>query len=201
MTPVIGLTGGIGCGKSTVARLFASCGAGIVDTDVIAHSLTEPNGSAMTAIHTTFGPEFICADGSLDRARMRRHVFSDATARQQLEMLLHPMIREEALKQLARLAPNHPYLVLVVPLMARSPEFRQLSDRILVVDCAQAVQLARVTQRNGLSENEARAIISAQASREEVLALADDIICNDSTPEALATQVRAMDRQYRRTSH
>lgn len=201
MSLVVGITGGIGCGKSTVAELFAGCGAGIVDTDVIARALTGINGQAMETIRATFGPDFVCTDGSLDRPRMRRHVFADAVARQQLEKLLHPLIREKAREQLARLAPGHPYLVLVVPLLARNPDFRQLSQRILVVDCDKSTQLARITQRDGLGEIEASAIIAAQTSREAQLALADDIIRNDGPPDALAAQVQVLDRQYRQMSH
>lgn len=201
MSLVIGLMGGVGCGKSTVAELFARCGAGIVDTDTIARTLTGPKGRAMAAIRKTFGPDFICADGSLDRAHMRRHVFADAAARQQLENLLHPLIREQAREQLAQLAPGHPYLLLVVPLLARSPDFRALSDRILVVDCDKSAQVARIMQRDGISRDEADAIIAAQAPREVQLAMANDTIRNEGLPEALRVQVKALDRQYRQMGH
>ncbi|MDD3883967.1 MAG: dephospho-CoA kinase [Gallionella sp.] len=201
MSLVVGLTGGIGCGKSTVAELFAACGAGIVDTDIIARVLTGIEGQAMTAIRAAFGPDFVCADGSLDRPRMRRHVFSDAAARQQLEKLLHPLIREEARRQLTQLSSAHPYNMLVVPLLARSQDFRKLSQRILVVDCAPSTQLARITQRDGLSEIEANAIIAAQTPRDAQLALADDIIRNDGPPAALAAEVHLLDQQYRQMNH
>lgn len=201
MSLVVGLTGGIGCGKSTVAELFAARGAGVVDTDLIARGLTASAGGAMNAIRQSFGADFVLPDGGLDRARMRRHVFTDATAREKLERLLHPLIREEAKQQLAQLATEHPYLLLGVPLLARSPEFRQLCDRILVVDCDHATQLARIMPRDGISETEANAIITAQTPRNTQLALADDVIRNDGPASALATQIEALDRQYRQMSH
>jgi len=201
MSLVVGLTGGIGCGKSTVAELFATLGAGIVDTDLIARALTTSGGGGMPTIRQNFGVDFVLPDGSLDRARMRQQVFADTAARKKLEDLLHPLIREEAKKQLARLATEHPYLLLVVPLLARSPEFRQFCQRILVVDCDRATQLARILQRDNLNEIEANAIIATQTPRDAQLVLADDVIRNDGPAAALTTQVEALDRQYRQMSH
>ena len=201
MSLVVGLTGGIGCGKSTVANLFAAHGAGIIDTDLIARALTAGNGSAMNAIRQTFGAEFVLPNGSLDRTRMRQHVFTDATAREKLERLLHPLIREAAKQQLARLSPEHPYLLLVVPLLARSPEFRRLCQRILVVDCYRATQLARIMHRDMISEIEANAIIATQTPRDAQLILADDVIRNDGPDSSLIAQVEALDRQYRQTNY
>lgn len=201
MSLVVGLTGGIGCGKSTVAGRFATLGAGIVDTDLIARALTASGGDAMSAIRQTFGADFVLPDGSLDRIRMRQHVFTDATARKKLESLLHPLIHKAAKQQLARLAPYYSYLLLVVPLLARSPDFRQLCDRILVVDCNSATQLARIMQRDTINKTEANAIIAAQTPRDAQLALADDVIRNDGPGSALETQIEALDRQYRQTNY
>ncbi len=201
MSLVVGLTGGIGCGKSTVAELFAARGAGIVDTDLIARALTTSDGGAMSAIRQSFGADFVLPDGSLDRARVRQHIFTDATAREKLEGLLHPLILTTSKQQLTQLALGHPYLLLVVPLLARSPEFRQLCERILVVDCDRATQLARIMPRDAINEIEANAIIAAQTPRDAQLVLADDVIRNDGPASALATQIEALDRQYRQMSH
>ncbi len=201
MSLVVGLTGGIGCGKSTVAELFAARGAGIVDTDLIARALTTSDGDAMSAIRQSFGADFVLPDGSLDRARVRQHIFTDATAREKLEGLLHPLILTTSKQQLTQLALGHPYLLLVVPLLARSPEFRQLCERILVVDCDRATQLARIMPRDAINEIEANAIIAAQTPRDAQLVLADDVIRNDGPASALATQIEALDRQYRQMSH
>ncbi len=201
MSLVVGLTGGIGCGKSTVAELFAARGAGIVDTDLIARALTTSDGDAMSAIRQSFGADFVLPDGSLDRARVRQHIFTDATAREKLEGLLHPLILTTSKQQLTQLALGHPYLLLVVPLLARSPEFRQLCERILLVDCDRATQLARIMPRDAINEIEANAIIAAQTPRDAQLVLADDVIRNDGPASALATQIEALDRQYRQMSH
>jgi dephospho-CoA kinase len=191
----VGLTGGIGCGKSTAAELFAKHGAGVVDTDVIAHLLTQSGGDGIAAIRAAFGGEFITADGALDRARMRSLIFSDAAAKQRLEHILHPLILEQARMQLARLQ-TRPYIILVVPLLAESPGFRKLVRRMLVVDCDEATQVARVTGRSGLGGEEVRAIIAQQASRAERLRLADDVIHNDAGVDRLAEQVAVLHRKY-----
>ncbi|MDD2915496.1 MAG: dephospho-CoA kinase [Gallionella sp.] len=185
---IIGLTGGIGSGKSTVAALFAQHGAGIIDTDVIAHSLTRANGEAMESIRASFGNDYVTADNALDRAKMRGLIFSDAAAKQRLEQLLHPLIREQAKAQLRKLE-SAPYIILVVPLLAESPAFRQLVQRVLVVDCAENIQIARVVGRSAMSEAEVRAIIARQTSRAERLQLADDVIHNDAGLDNLAEQV------------
>lgn len=194
---VVGLTGGIGSGKSAVAERFAAKGAAVVDTDAIAHALTGPGGAAMAAIGAAFGPEVVRADGALDRPAMRRLAFADPAARQRLEAILHPLIRAESDRQ-AKAAADHPYVLLVVPLLVESGTYRERCQRILVVDCPEAVQIARVMARNGLAEAEVRAILAAQASRAERLAAADDVIVNDGALEALEPRIDALDRDYRR---
>lgn len=191
----VGLTGGIGCGKSTAALLFAEHGAGVVDTDVIAHRLTQPNGAATAAIRDAFGDAYIAADGALNRKQMRDLIFSDAAAKQRLELLLHPLILEQTKAQVRQLQ-NAPYIILVVPLLAESPAFQQLVQRILVLDCDPARQITRVMQRSRLGEAEVRDIIARQTPRAERLLLADDIIRNDTGLAELAEQVAALHRRY-----
>ncbi|MEW5770748.1 MAG: dephospho-CoA kinase [Pseudomonadota bacterium] len=184
----LGLTGGIGSGKSTVATLFAGLGAAVVDTDEIARELTAPGGAAMPAIVAAFGADARDAQGALDRARMRGLVFSDPEARRRLESILHPLIRAEAAGRLARAGP--PYVVLVVPLLAeRLDDYRGIVDRVAVVDCDPAQQLARIAARPGLDEAQARAILAAQAAPAARLAIADDVIDNRGDLAALRAQV------------
>ena len=192
---VVGLTGGIGCGKSTAAKLFAEHGAGVVDTDVIAHLLTQSGGEGIAAIRAAFGGDFITAEGALDRAKMRKLVFSDAAAKQRLEHILHPLILEQARMQLTRLQTS-PYIILVVPLLAENPAFRKLIRRMLVVDCGEATQVARVTVRSGMNGEEVRAVIAQQAPRAERLRLADDVIHNDAGVERLAEQIAVLHQKY-----
>jgi len=191
----IGLTGGIGSGKSTVAALFAEHGAGIIDTDAIAHRLTQSGGEAIEAIRAAFGNESIADNGALDRTKMRGLIFSDAAAKRRLEHILHPLIREQAKAQLQQLE-THPYVILVVPLLPESPAFRQLVQRVLVVDCDENTQVARVIGRSGITEEEVRAIIAWQTPRAERLQLADDIIHNDTGLSSLAGQVAALHERY-----
>lgn len=192
---VVGLTGGIGCGKSTAAKLFAEHGAGVVDTDQIAHLLTRSGGEGIGAIRAAFGGDFITADGALDRAKMRKLIFSDAAAKQSLELILHPLILEQARMQLTRLK-TRPYIILVVPLLAESPAFRKLIRRMLVVDCGEATQVARVTVRSGMNGEEVRAVIARQAPRAERLRLADDVIHNDAGVDRLAEQIAVLHQKY-----
>lgn len=194
MTFLVGLTGGIGSGKSAVSSLFESLGAAVVDTDVIAHELTAPGGAAIESIRNAFGDEVIDARGALDRAAMRRKVFADASAKARLEAILHPMIRAEADRRSA--AARAPYVVLVVPLLVESGGYRSRVRRVAVVDCPEEVQVARVMTRSGLSAEEARAIMSAQASREQRRAVADDVIDNGGDLAALRPQVEALHRRY-----
>lgn len=195
MSLIIGLTGGIGCGKSTVANLFARYGAGIVDTDVISHQLTQRGGAAIPAIRAAFGDCYIAEDGAMNRNKMRALVFSDADARQRLEHILHPMILEQAEQQLQQLQAA-PYSILVVPLLSERSIFRRLVQRVLVVDCDERTQLARVLGRCNMSEGEVRAIIASQISRADRLRLADDVIHNDAGPDSLDGQVAALHQRY-----
>ncbi len=194
MPYVVGLTGGIGSGKSTVADLFVARGAALVDTDAIAHELTGPQGAAMAAIAEAFGPAAVDARGALDRAAMRRQVFADATARQRLEAILHPLIRAESDRRCQ--AARAPYVILAVPLLVESGSYRERVQRVLVVDCPEAVQVARVMARNGLGEAEVQAILAAQASRQQRLAVADDVVDNGGDAAALVPQVERLHRQY-----
>jgi dephospho-CoA kinase len=196
MTPAfsVGLTGGIGCGKSTVADLFAALGATIVDTDVIAHALTAPQGAAMPAIVAEFGPDFAQPDGALDRARMRTLVFSDATARARLEAILHPRIR--AATEAAGQAATGAYVIYVVPLLIESGSWRERVTRVLAIDCGEDTQVARVMQRSHLSADEVRAIMATQVTRARRLAEADDVVDNDAGLEALRAQVQALHERY-----
>lgn len=194
MTFLVGLTGGIGSGKSAAADIFGELGAAVVDTDAIAHELTAPGGAAIDPIRAAFGAEVIGATGALDRAAMRRRVFADAQAKARLEGILHPMIRAEADRRSA--ASSAPYVVLVVPLLVESGSYRSRVQRVAVVDCPEDIQVARVMSRSGLSADEARAIMAAQASRAQRLAVADDIIDNGGALAALRPQVEALHRQY-----
>ncbi|MFS2006760.1 dephospho-CoA kinase [Duganella sp. CT11-25] len=190
----IGLTGGIGSGKSTVADLFAARGATIVDTDLIAHSLTAPHGAAMPAIVAAFGPAFADAAGALDRARMRSLVFADAGAKARLEAILHPRIRDAALA--AGAAASGCYVIYAVPLLIESGTWRERVTRILAVDCPEEVQIARVMARNNLPESQVKAIMAAQVSRQARLAAADDVIENSAGIEALAPQIDRLHDLY-----
>jgi dephospho-CoA kinase len=194
MTYIVGLTGGIGSGKSAAADLLEELGAAVVDTDVIAHELTAPGGPAIEPIRAAFGDGVIAQNGALDRAAMRRRVFADAQAKARLEGILHPMIRAEADRRSA--ASRAPYVVLVVPLLVESGGYRRRVQRVVVVDCPEEIQVVRVMSRSGLSEDEARAIMAAQVGRAQRLAVADDVIDNGGELAALRPQVEALHRQY-----
>lgn len=198
MSLIVGLTGGIGSGKSTVADRLAAFGAALVDTDVIAHQLTSAQGAAMGEIAAAFGPSVVRADGALDRAAMRRLVFSDPAAKERIEAILHPLIRRES-EALCRSAVAAPYVLLVVPLLveaAASESYRHRVDRILVVDCDEATQVSRVVARSGLSPAEVRAIMATQASRAERLAAADDVVFNGGELDDLNPQLVALHQRY-----
>ncbi len=190
----IGLTGGIGSGKSAAARLFAELGAAVVDTDVIARQLTAPGAPALDEIARQFGAEYLLPDGGLDRAKLRRRIFGDPEAKARLEAILHPLIRREAATQAA--ASRAPYTLVVVPLLIESGGYRDLIQRILAIDCSEATQIARAMARSGLSEAEARAILANQASRRQRLEQADDVIDNDGDLSALERQVRELHEKY-----
>jgi dephospho-CoA kinase len=191
----VGLTGGIGSGKSTVAALFEKHGITLIDSDAISHRLTGPGGAAITNIRTAFGDDAIAADGALDRARMRQLIFHDPAAKMRLEAILHPMIRAHMAQQ-AEAPTASPYLLLVIPLLFETGGYRELVQRTLVVDCAEATQLARAMRRSGLAEQDVQAIMAGQISRPERLRLADDVIHNDAGPDALIAEVERLHRHY-----
>src|SRR6266702_3366742 len=191
----VGLTGGIGSGKSTVADLFAAHGVPLVDTDLIAHRITAPHGMAMPQIAAEFGDSFVAADGSLDRARMRALVFSDDGARKRLEGITHPLIRAETERE--QREAQGPYVIVVVPLLVESGNWKTRVNRVLTVDCSVDTQISRVMLRNGFGREQVLAIIARQATREARLAAADDVIDNDNVPfDALNAQVDAQHRMY-----
>jgi len=194
VTFVVGLTGGIGSGKSAAAEEFARLGATVIDTDAIAHELTRAGGAAVDEVRRLFGDAYIDASGAMDRGRVRQLVFADPTSKKKLEALLHPMIRAESQRRID--SAKGPYAVHVVPLLVESPDYRNRVDRVLVIDCPVELQLARVRMRSRLSEQEARRIIAAQAPRGERLAAADDVIDNGGSIDALRRQVRALHEQY-----
>jgi dephospho-CoA kinase len=188
----IGLTGGIGSGKSTVARLFVERGACLVDTDAIARQLTAPGGAAMPALAAEFGPAIVAADGALAREAMRELAFTDTTARQRLEAVLHPMIGAEALRQAAQAGTGVP-VVYDVPLLAESRHWRERVDKVLVVDCSEATQVARVAQRPGWTPAMAQRVLDQQAPRATRRAVADAVIFNDGIElDQLAREVNAL---------
>lgn len=194
MTALVGLTGGIGSGKSTVATLFAEHGITVIDSDAISHSLTQAGGVAIESLRSTFGDSYIDARGALDRARMRQLVFSDTAARHKLEAILHPMIRERMLAQAQ--AATSTYSLLVIPLLFETGNYLELVRRTLVVDCAEVLQIARAMQRSGLSEQEVRAIMAQQIPRAERLQRADDTIRNDAGMDELQQQVMDLHQGY-----
>ncbi|MBT8091002.1 MAG: dephospho-CoA kinase [Gammaproteobacteria bacterium] len=190
----IGLTGGIASGKSTVANMFAELGVPIIDTDVIAREVVEPGQPALDEIRAQFGDEVFAADGQLDRNAMRRRIFSDEHARLQLEAILHPRIGEETRRRAS--TATGPYQVIVVPLLVGSP-LAQFVDRVVVVDCDEELQVQRLLARDAETVEQARRILSAQASRQARLAIADDVISNDNALDETRRRVRELDRSYR----
>ena len=188
----IGLTGGIGSGKSTAGRVLAELGAVVIDTDLIARQLTLPGGAAIELIAGEFGAELIAADGALDRTRMRDLVFADTSAKRRLEAILHPLIGVETERQ-ARAAPGTPALVFDVPLLVESGRWRSLVDKVLVVDCRETTQVERVVQRSGWAPAAVQAVIAQQASRHQRRASADAVIFNDGIgTDQLADEVRTV---------
>jgi len=194
MSLVVGLTGGIGSGKSAAADAFAKLGATVVDTDAIAHELTGPAGAAVAEVARLFGKAFVDATGAMNRKRMRDLVFSDAEEKQRLEGLLHPLIRAESERRIA--AAKGPYVIYVVPLLIESANHRERVGRVLVVDCPEALQVARVRQRSALPEGEIRRIIASQIQRERRVAAADDVIDNSGSIAALQQQVEKLHKKY-----
>ncbi|MBL8523159.1 MAG: dephospho-CoA kinase [Betaproteobacteria bacterium] len=193
---IVGLTGGVGCGKSTVATLFANQGISVVDTDVLAHDLTKAGGKAIPAIVGEFGQEVIAANGALDRQAMRDKVFASCEARAKLESILHPLIREGVEICLSANGISTPYAVLVVPLLFETMAYRSRVWRVLAVDCSTTSQVRRVARRPGLDEVDARRIMASQIGRPYRLQLADDLISNEAKQHVLASSVEALHNRY-----
>jgi dephospho-CoA kinase len=191
---VVGLTGGIGSGKSAAADEFARLGATVVDTDVIARDMTAAGGAAIPALRGLFGAEYFEGSGAMDRAKVRDRVFSDPTAKKSLEGILHPMIRAESERQIA--AANGPYVIYVVPLLVESGNYRSRVQRVAVVDCPEEVQVERVRRRSQLPEDEIRRIVATQVPRARRCAAADDLIDNGGTLDALHKQVQELHQTY-----
>jgi dephospho-CoA kinase len=192
----VGLTGGVGSGKSTVAERFARLKVPVIDTDVIAHALTGPNGAAMAAIVQMFGADIATETGALDRAVMRARVFFDPEARKRLEAILHPLILAQVAHQQLTNA-WAPYVLLVVPLLVENlPSYRPMLQRILLVDCDESQQLERTAARPGLDLEQAKAILGAQASQAVRLAIADDVINNRADLSYLDEQVKCLHSMY-----
>lgn len=190
----VGLTGGIGSGKSTVANLFAAAGAAVIDTDVISHRLTAADGDAIAQIRASFGAEFILPDGAMDRPRMREAVFAEPAAKARLEGILHPLIRQQT--ERAALDAQGAYLIFVVPLLVELGIWQERVSRILVVDCSEQTQIERVMQRNALSKAQVQVIMANQATRDARLAIADDVVNNDGDHSLLVQQVKILHQTY-----
>lgn len=195
MTMVVGLTGGIGSGKSAVADAFAARGVDVADADRVSHALTGPHARGSEAVAAAFGQEMLDTSGAVDRARLRHLVFHDPVARARLEGVLHPLIREATLREVG--AWRGPYGILVVPLLLERGGLVGVVQRILVVDCSEEQQVMRVMQRSGFPADEVRAIMATQASRAQRLAAADDVIDNSGPPERIDAEVERLDRKYR----
>jgi dephospho-CoA kinase len=189
----VALTGGIASGKTTAARLFAELGVPVIDTDVIARQVVEPGRPALAAVVDTFGPDILDADGRLDRRRMRERIFADPSARQRLEAILHPAIRAEMERQSR--AAGGPYQVLVIPLLTEGRR-RDHVDRVLLVDVPEELQVERLMMRDGVTHEQARASLNAQARRAERLAMADDVVSNTGRAADLSERIAALHQKY-----
>ncbi len=191
---VVAITGGIGSGKTTVANQFAALGVEVVDADLIARDVVAPGTPALAAIASHFGPEMLIGQGLLDRRALRERIFSDPAAKSWLNALLHPIIRSEMLRQCA--AASSPYCLLVVPLLVEN-RLTELADRVLVIDVDEATQIERTCRRDGVSREQAQAILASQASRSERLAMADDVLDNQSgTTETIRERILALHETY-----
>lgn len=194
MSYVVGLTGGIGSGKSAVANAFAALGVEVADADAAAHAVTARDAPGHAAVVAAFGEDVLSPDGELDRATLRRRVFDDAGARARLEAILHPLIATRLRDEVA--AFTGPYGLLVVPLLLERGNARSLAQRVLVVDCPEDEQVRRVAARSGLAASEVRAIMATQLARRDRLAQADDVVDNGGPPEAIAPQVARLHERY-----
>ncbi|SJM93875.1 dephospho-CoA kinase [Crenothrix polyspora] len=189
----IGLTGGIGCGKTTVSQLFMAYNIPVIDADEIAHQLVEPGQPALEGIKKAFGIDFVTVEGMLDRKKMRDCIFSDNHAKQQLEAILHPLVYSAVQSKLTQL--NTPYCVICVPLLFET-KMEAIADRILVVDCPVAQQIERVRKRENMPDEKIQAIIDSQIARDIRLSKADDVINNAETENSLAQQVEKLHHFY-----
>ena len=195
----VGLTGGVGSGKSTIAAMLSAHWAGIVDADAISHELTRAGGAAVEPLRASFGAQAIAPDGSLDRATMRSVAFSDPAARTRLEAVLHPMIRNAMRERAAVLgAGGCPYVIFVVPLLVETGSWRVSVDRVLLIDCSEATQIDRVCARPGMNESAVRQIMQAQAGRQQRLAVADDVLMNEAPLAEIEGKVARLHQQYLR---
>ncbi len=194
MSYLVGLTGGIGSGKSTVADMFAALGVHIVDTDLISHQLTQTGGAAIPAIRDTFGSHLITTQGALDRGRMRELVFNDPEAKKRLEAILHPLIHAQARQQAASPS-DAPYTIIVVPLLFESGRYTDWLQQVITVDCPEEAQISRTMQRSKLDERAVRSIMAQQLSRQSRLTLSDEVILNNGSLDNLKTQVVGIHRR------
>ena len=192
---VVGLTGGIGCGKSEAAKIFAALGVPVTDVDAISHQLTGANQPLVKALEVNFGSQYITADGALNRSAMRDLVFNDKNALAKLNAILHPAIYTQAIQQLQQYA-DAPYQILVVPLLFESPRYSPHINRILVIDCDEKTQIARVKQRSQLPEAQIMTIIQSQTSRKQRLLLANDVIENNGNVENLREKILLIHKNY-----
>lgn len=190
---IIGLTGGIASGKTTVSDLFAQQGITIIDADVIGHQLVQPGQAALLRIIEVFGAEMLTQAGELDRAALRAKVFNDKVQRQQLEAILHPLIRQTMYQQAEQL--DAPYCIFSIPLLVETQQYKNM-DRVLVVDCDVSLQRQRLAQRNGFNDSEIDAILNAQTSSQQRLAIADDVIKNNKDTASLVIQVQQLHQYY-----
>ena len=194
MSLLVGLTGGIGSGKSTVSGLFSELGVTVIDTDIISHQLTQAGGAAIPAIRAAFGDEYINAENALDRSKMRQLVFSDANAMQRLEKILHPLILSHT--QSLASSSRAPYVLIVIPLLFETQTYQSWLQRTVAVDCAEATQITRASKREGLNEQAVLAIMAKQISRLERQKFADDLILNDSSLSDLRLQISKLHLHY-----
>lgn len=198
MSKVVALTGGIGSGKTEACHIFAELDVPVVDLDKIAHAMSAPGSPAMQLVRQAFGDHMFQSNGQLDRARLREQVFSDPQALNTLNNIMHPAIHHEAIRQMQAYT-NTPYLILAIPLLVESREQWDMIDHVLVIDCREETQLARVMARSPLSQDIASAMIASQSRRDERLALADSVINNDQTLEALREKVIEFHKKYANT--
>lgn len=194
MSLIIGLTGGIGSGKTSATRFFAAEGIAIIDADTIAHELTGAQGDAIPNIKKYFGVEFITKNGKLDRKKMKNRIFSDINSRKKLEEILHPLIQAEVMHRIENA--SSPYIIVVAPLLLETGDYCEIVTRILVVDCNEEYQISRTVSRDGLSKEEVRTIMATQKSRHERLNQADDVIVNDTDISSLQEKVKLQHNIY-----